>query len=162
MNERRETMKRRIMVSLVVVVMLVGSAYVAAAHGPGFGRNGDRAGMHLERMAQVLDLTAAQKEKVSAIVKAEQEKTAPLRQQLADNHEQFRKLTLSEKFDEAAVRALAAKQAQIKTEMMVSHAKAKSEIYALLTPEQRTLPRSSGRWDRMQVWGGMGRCWDNE
>ncbi|OGW48231.1 MAG: hypothetical protein A2078_08615 [Nitrospirae bacterium GWC2_57_9] len=153
-------MKRRIMMSLVVVVMLVGSAYLAAAAGgPGFHGKGGGPGMRMERMAEVLDLTDTQKEKVSAILKAEQEKTAPLRQQLAENREKMMQTTLSEKFDEAAVRAIATKQAQIKTEMMVSHARAKSEIHALLTPEQRTLAQKLGpmmgpRHERMQRFGG--------
>ncbi|OGW40096.1 MAG: hypothetical protein A2010_05370 [Nitrospirae bacterium GWD2_57_9] len=113
----------------------------------------------MERMVEVLDLTDTQKEKVSAILKAEQEKTAPLRQQLAENREKMMQTTLSEKFDEAAVRAIATKQAQIKTEMMVSHARAKSEIHALLTPEQRTLAQKLGpmmgpRHERMQRFGG--------
>ena len=153
-------MKRRIMMSLVVVVMLVGSAYLAAAAGgPGFHGKGGGPGMRMERMVEVLDLTDTQKEKVSAILKAEQEKTAPLRQQLAENREKMMQTTLSEKFDEAAVRAIATKQAQIKTEMMVSHARAKSEIHALLTPEQRTLAQKLGpmmgpRHERMQRFGG--------
>lgn len=151
------------MVSVVVVVMLVGSAYLAmAAGGPGFRGKGQGPGMRIERMAEVLDLTDAQKEKVSAILKAEQEKTEPLRQQLADNHEQFRKTSFSEKFDEAAVRGLAAKQTQIKTEMMVSHARTKSEIYALLTPEQRTLAKKLGPMMGPRHGGGMQRCWDND
>ena len=153
-------MKKRIMISVVVVVMLVGSAYLAAAAGgPGFHGKGGGPGMRMERMAEVLDLTDTQKEKVSAILKAEQEKTAPLRQQLAENREKMMQTTLPEKFDEAAVRAIATKQAQIKTEMMVSHARAKSEIHALLTPEQRTLAQKLGpmmgpRHERMQRFGG--------
>lgn len=138
-------MKRRIVVSVVMVAMLAGSAVLAVAGGgPGFRGKGGGPGMRVERMAEMLDLTEPQKEKVSAILKAEQEKTAPLRQQLAENHEQFRKAAFSEKFDEAAVRELAAKQAQVKTEMMVSHARAKSQIYALLTPEQRALAQKLG------------------
>ena len=100
--------------------------------------------MRMERMGEVLGLSDTQKEKVGAILKAEQEKTEPIRQQLAENREQFRKTTFSETFDEAAVRAIATKQARLKTEMMVSHARAQSEIYALLTPEQRTLAQKLG------------------
>jgi len=137
-------MKRRIVISVVAAMMLVGSAYLALAGGGPGGCRGGGPGRHIDRMAQVLDLTAAQKEKVSAIVKAEQEKTEPLRQQLFENRDKFRQTTFSEKFDEAAVRAIAAKQAQIQTELMVSHAKTKSEIFALLTPEQRTLAQKLG------------------
>jgi periplasmic protein CpxP/Spy len=138
-------MKRRIMVSVVVVVMLVGSAYLAAAAGgPGCGGKGGGPGMHGDRMAEVLGLSDTQKEQVSAILKAEQEKTEPLRQQLFENRKLIMESSFSGKFDEAAVRAIAAKQAPIITELMVSHARAKSEIHALLTPEQRTLAQKLG------------------
>ena len=101
--------------------------------------------MHMgDRMAEVLGLSDSQKEKVSAILKAEQEKTEPLRQQLFENRKQIMESTSSGKFDEAAVRAIAAKQAPIIAELMVSHARAKSEIHALLTPEQRALAEKLG------------------
>lgn len=138
-------MKRRIMISVVVVVMLVGGAYLAAAAGgPGFPGKGHGPGMRMERMAEVLGLSDTQKEQVSAILKAEQEKTEPLRQQLFENRKQIMETAFSGKFDEAAVRAIAAKQAPIITELIVSHARAKSEIHALLTPEQRTLAEKLG------------------
>jgi protein CpxP len=138
-------MKRRVMISVVAAGLLFGSVYLAAAAGgPGFGGRGQGPGMHLERMAEVLGLSDTQKERVGAILKEEREKTEPLRQQLAENHRQLRQATLSEKFDEAAVRAIAAKQTPIRTELMVSHARAKSEIHALLTPEQRTLAEKLG------------------
>jgi len=138
-------MKRTIMISVVVVVMLVGSAYLAAAAGgPGFPGKGHGPGMHMDRMAEVLGLSDTQKDKVSAILKAEQEKTEPLRQQLFENRKQIMETAFSGKFDEAAVRAIAAKQAPIITELIVSHARAKSEIHALLTPEQRTLAEKLG------------------
>ncbi len=153
-------MKRRIMISVVAAAMLVGSAYVAVAHGPGFGGRGDP-GMHVERMAQVLNLTDTQKEKVSAILKAEQEKTEPLRQQLFENWKQIRESTFSGKFDEAAVRAIAEKQAKIQTELIVSHARARSEIHALLTPEQRTLAQKLGPMMGPRH-GGMHRFGDED
>lgn len=131
-------MKRRIMTGVVVAVMLAGGAYsAAAAGGPGVRGKGHGPGMRMERMADELGLSDSQKEQVRIILKAEHEKTWPLRQQLFENREQIRKISLSGKFDEAVVRAIAAKQADIQTEIIVSHARAESEIYALLTPEQR-------------------------
>jgi Spy/CpxP family protein refolding chaperone len=89
------------------------------------------------RMAQELGLSESQKKQINALLKAEQEKSAPLREQIEENREQLRKASLTAPFNEAAVRELAAKQAQLKTELLVSHARVKSEISALLTPEQR-------------------------
>jgi Spy/CpxP family protein refolding chaperone len=142
--------------------MLIGSAYGAAAHGPGFGGKGDRLSMHVERMAKVLDLTAAQKEKVSAVLKAEQEKTEPLRQQLYENRKKIMETAFSGKFDETAVRAIAEKQAGIQTELIVSHARAKSEIHGLLTPEQRTLAQKLGPMMMGPGCGHMQRFSDEE
>lgn len=42
-------------------------------------------------------------------------------------------------FDGAAVRALATRQNAARVELIVSRARVKSQIYALLTPEQREL-----------------------
>ncbi len=138
-------MKRKIMIGVVVIGMLVGSAYMAAAAGgPGLPGRGDRAGMHLDRMAKVLGLSDTQKEQIGAILKAEWDKTEPLRQQLFENRKQIMESTFSGKFDEAAVRAMAEKQAGIETELIVSHAKAKSQIHALLTPEQLSLAEKLG------------------
>ena len=114
--------------------------------------------MNMDRMAEKLGLSDAQKEQVSAILKAEKEKTDPLRQQLFENRKQIMEAAVSGKFDEAAVRAIAEKQAPIITELMVSHARAKSEIYALLTPEQRTRaqklgPMTGPRHGHMQQFG---------
>ena len=145
--------------SVVVAVMLAGSAYLAAAAGgPGSPGKGHGPGMRMDRMAEMLGLSDTQKEQVSAILKAEQEKTGPLRQQLFENRKQIMETAVSGKFDEAAVRAIAAKQAPIITELMVSHARAKSEIHALLTPEQQARAQKLGpmmgpRHGHMQQFG---------
>lgn len=89
------------------------------------------------RMAQELGLSDSQKEKIDALLKAEQEKTEPLRKQIDEARQQFRKASIATPFNEASIRTLATKVAQLKTEMMVSHARVRSEISALLTPEQR-------------------------
>jgi Spy/CpxP family protein refolding chaperone len=102
----------------------------------GFGEKGGPGGMK-GRMAQELGLSDSQKEKIDALLKAEQEKSAPLRKQIDENREQLRKASLTTPFNETSVRALATKLAQLKTDMMISHARVKSEISALLTPEQR-------------------------
>lgn len=89
------------------------------------------------RMAQELGLNDSQKEKINALLKTEREKSEPLRKQIDENREQLRKASLTTPFNETTVRALATKLAQLKTDMMISHARVKSEISALLTPEQR-------------------------
>ncbi len=116
--------------------------------GPPEGRRGRGQGRHIARMARALDLTEAQQEQVKAILEAERERIAPVRQQLAETRERIRQAAQAEPFDEAAIRALAASQNDARIELIVSRARVKSEIHALLTPEQQELAkkfRSGGK-----------------
>ncbi|HSM00419.1 MAG TPA: Spy/CpxP family protein refolding chaperone, partial [Candidatus Limnocylindria bacterium] len=101
-------------------------------------------GKRIDRMAKKLNLTEAQKEQVKAILASERDKAEPLRQQLAENRENLRKAIEAEPFKEATVRALAQSQNEARVELVVSRARAKSQIYALLTPEQRELAKKLG------------------
>lgn len=96
-------------------------------------------GRHFARLAEVLDLTPEQQEQIKAIRSAEREKVEPLRQQLLEGRDKLCLLIEASPFDEAAVRSLAASQADIRTEMIVSRARVQNRINALLTPEQREL-----------------------
>lgn len=101
--------------------------------GPGFGRHG---GWMFHRMAQELNLTADQQAQVKNIMQAEKAKVQPLMQQLRQN-EQAQNATVNGNFDEAQARAFANKQTQIMSDLIVEKQRTKSQIYALLTPEQR-------------------------
>lgn len=93
----------------------------------------------LQRMTRVLDLSAAQQEKIRALVDAHRKQCDPLRAQLRTGREELREVETKAPFDEAAVRSLATKQSQVQTELVVSRAKLRSQIEAVLTPEQRQL-----------------------
>jgi Spy/CpxP family protein refolding chaperone len=101
-------------------------------------------GERIDRMAKKLNLTEAQKEQVKAILATEREKAEPLRQQLAENRKNLRKAIEAQPFDEATVRTLAANQNEAHVELVVSRARARSQIYALLSPEQRKTARKLG------------------
>lgn len=103
-------------------------------------------GNRIDRMAKKLDLSEAQKEQVRAILESEGEKTEPLRKEMAQVREKIRKAALAEPFDEKTVRALAASQTETHIELIVSRARAKAKILALLTPEQRELAEKIGPW----------------
>ena len=62
----------------------------------------------------------------------------PLFTQLATTRQQIRQLEMSDTFDEAKVRELATQQAQTMTELTVQQARIHSELYQLLTPDQKT------------------------
>jgi len=122
--------------AILTLLALTLAAIPAVAAPPGAF---DRSGPRQERMARVLELTAAQQESIEGIRREERAKSAPLRQALAEGREQLRRLAEADSFDEAAVRALAASQAATRTELIVARTRAQNRIHALLTPEQRAL-----------------------
>ena len=91
-----------------------------------------------QRMAQQLGLSDAQQQQIKGILETEQPKMQPLMQQLKQERQEMNALTESGTFDEAAVRAAAGKQAQTETDLAVERARVKSQIFAVLTPDQRT------------------------
>jgi len=97
---------------------------------------GDR---HFDRLAEILDLSETQRQQIDELRDAERQKIAPYLKELQENRAAIHELTRTATFDEAAVRKLAAKQAAAKTEVIVAQARTRSQIYALLTPEQRKL-----------------------
>ena len=102
-------------------------------HGPG-GPEGH--GDLLGHFTHELNLTEAQQAQVKTLLDAFHEK-------MKAAHEQAGKAGdgpfegLSENFDEAAVRAAAQARAATHVELEVAHAKLMSQIYALLTAEQK-------------------------
>ncbi len=100
------------------------------------GREGGFAGRFFER----LNLTDAQKEQMQQIAARHRESTKALRQQMrqarqgAGDNGIFNGGT----FNESAVRANAQARANAHVEMEVMRARIMSEMYAVLTPEQKT------------------------
>jgi len=93
------------------------------------------------QMARQLHLTTEQQAKVTAIFAADREKIAPLVQQRADYRKQLRTAMQAATFDEAAIRAAAARQFKAEIELMVSGARVRNRIDGLLTKEQRSLEK---------------------
>lgn len=141
-------MKKHLSVIALMAALLGGGALSAHAFlDPPDDFGGPPAGREMgperrfTRMAEQLKLTDAQKEQIKAILKAERERVAPVREKLTAGRKKFHEAAEAEKFDEAAVRALAATQAGLQTELMVSRARVHSQINAILTPEQRELAK---------------------
>jgi Spy/CpxP family protein refolding chaperone len=154
-KERRNIMKPQIIIGALLAIT-IGSASAAwadrdcdcrpggpewqeghrpAVRGPGQG-NREHEERDFARIGKALILTEAQKAKIEGIVQAERDKSAPLRQKLEDTWKKLRQAEQAAKFDEAAVRTIAASHAQWLTEMMVARARAQNQIHALLTTEQ--------------------------
>ncbi len=84
-----------------------------------------------------LDLTDAQKEQLKAIHQKAFESSKPYREQLRAIHEEMKAATANGAFNEEAVRAIAARAAQVQVELQVLGVGAKAEAYNILTAEQK-------------------------
>jgi periplasmic protein CpxP/Spy len=89
-----------------------------------------------KHMAKQLNLTEAQQTQIKSIMAEERAKTKPLMEQLRQN-EQAQNAGINGGFDEAQARAFASKQAQITSDLIVEKQRTKSQIYSVLTPDQR-------------------------
>lgn len=99
----------------------------------GHGMRGGFAG----HFAHNLNLTDAQQEQMRQIAARYRESTKALREQGREGRGgQFNAFN-NGVFDEAAVRAAAQARANARVEMEVAHARMMSEMYAVLTPEQK-------------------------
>jgi protein CpxP len=141
--------KKRIIggaVALAAALMMTVAAF--AQHGPGgfgghhgsggpgqHGGPGGRGGL-LGRFSQVLDLTDAQKTQIKQIDESFRESTKSLHEQLKGSGVPFETLT-DGAFDEAAVRAAAQSRANVHVELEVAHARMLSQVFAVLTAEQK-------------------------
>jgi protein CpxP len=105
--------------------------------GPGGGGGPHGGGNPLGPLARDLNLTEAQKAEVKKLADAFEASTKPLHEQLfkagGGPGGEFREGA----FDEAAVRAAAQARASVHVELEVAHARLMSQVYALLTPEQK-------------------------
>jgi protein CpxP len=132
--------------ALALAAALALTAAVAFArqeghHGPGGpggpgGPHGPHGGSMVEHLSRELNLTDAQKAQVKQIEDSLRESTKPLQEQLMKTGggplDGFK-----DGFDEAAVRSAAQSRANIQVELEVAHARAASQVYALLTAEQK-------------------------
>lgn len=140
-------MKKKLICAIALMAAITGGGMISAHAflGPPDDFEGASAGRkmgherHFTRMAEVLKLTDTQKEQVQSILKAEEKLVEPLREKLAENRKQLRQAAAAEAFEEGAVRTLAATQANLQTELILSRIKVRNQIHALLTPEQREL-----------------------
>jgi len=133
MSSRFKVLSTILAVTLCAAVAFSQSV-VKASQGMGHGRFG---ALMFGFYADYLDLTDAQQAQVKDILAKEKPSVLPLVQQLAQAHQQMSQFEQAGSFDEAKVRALATQQSQTMTELLVQKARIKSELMAVLTPEQK-------------------------
>jgi periplasmic protein CpxP/Spy len=129
--------------ALIVGVMLVGVGIHARAQGPGGpgggpGRGPGGPGGPEQFLFAQLSLTDAQKEQVKSIRESARAASEPFREQLKTVRDEIQAATANGAFDEATVRAIAAKAAPAEVELAVIDARTRAAVYNVLTPEQRT------------------------
>jgi len=121
----------------IAALVLLGVAGLFAQGMHGHGPDGEFTHL-LGFYADKLDLSSTQQEQMKAIWAKEKPAVQPLMQQMRQNHTAMNTLQASGPFDEAKTRALATQNAQTMIELEVQHARIKSEMLQLLTPDQKT------------------------
>lgn len=123
--------------------------------GPGGQARRGRGGPERRLFAQ-LNLTDAQKEQIKALHQQARTASQPYRDQLKANHEEMKAATANGAFNEEAMRALAAKAAQLNGELRVIDLRTQTAVYNALTPEQKAKLEEL-RKERRGPRGGQGR-----
>ena len=129
-------MHKKFFVVTAIVLAVAAGLVSAVAQITQSGHGGRHLAKMLQRMTAELNLTDAQQAQIKTILETETAKMQPLRQQLRQNR-LAQTGSVSPSFDEAQVRAFANKQAQLMADLTVERERTKSQIYAVLTPEQR-------------------------
>ena len=132
------------MVAVVAIALAVGAG-VVFAQGEGAGPMGH--GMHHEFMGggpgldlplHELNLTEDQHTQIKQIFQTEKGNMKPLMQQEFQVHQQLIQLITSGNFDQAKASAILAQGSQTHLQLEIEHAKIASQIYQLLSSDQKT------------------------
>ncbi len=113
--------------------------------GMNYEQHQERMGNRLGKMAVILDLSDQQKEQLDKLFEKQWQDRQSMRAELQASRDEIREYKFGKDFNEADFRAKAQKQAELKTEMMVSQVKMKQQMYAVLTPEQQQ--KAEKLWD---------------
>jgi protein CpxP len=138
-----KSMKLKIAVMTFALALASGAA-IAQEEGPGPGGPMHH-GMHAEFMGDhglglplhQLNLTDDQKSQIKQIFRAEKPSMKPLMQQEFQSHQQLIQLVTSGNFDQVKATAIAAQESQTHVQLQVEHAKIASQIYQLLSSDQK-------------------------
>jgi len=125
-----------VVLAVALCVAVAFSQTVVKTH-QGWGQQGGFGVHMLGFYADYLDLTEAQQAQIKDILAKEKPTIRPLMQQLAQGRQQMQQFEQAGAFDEAKVRTIANQQSQTMTELMVQKTRIKSELMAVLTPDQK-------------------------
>ena len=134
-------MKKAIVGVLALAILTMGGLLVFAQSASDV--KGERNGHHFGKrgghgmMFRGLDLTDEQKAQMKAIREANKAQISPLFEAMRANRQKMDEATANGNFDEAAVTAIANEQALIMAKMTVERERVKSQMFALLTADQK-------------------------
>jgi len=129
------------------LLTLAGSALAQEPPGPGHFRDGPHHGPGMFGMPGVdmvmrgvmhLDLSDDQRDSIKDIMKTLKTEDRQLMKETKSGHEQLKDLIKADTFDETAVADIAEKEGAVTTQRVILGSRALSQVYALLTDEQRT------------------------
>lgn len=137
-------MKKITVAILSIVLAAMGAMFVFAQQSTdqtegkrGFGKKvfGKRGGHGM--MLRGLNLTDEQKAQVKQIREASKTTVKPIREQMRANRRKLQELSANGNFDAAQVQAIAAQQGNLSAQLIVERERVKSQLFQILTPEQR-------------------------
>ncbi len=136
-------MKRQLIKFAAVSALAAGMVFAQApSTNPQPGSNAVRQGRrafkrhHMQRIAEQLNLTDAQKEQAKTIFQQARESARPVREQLKQNREELAAAVKAGKAD-TDIQALSNTQGQLLGQMVAIRTEAAAQFYKILTPEQR-------------------------
>jgi Spy/CpxP family protein refolding chaperone len=153
-------MKQLAITALSIVLFASTSVAATAAHAGDGGSDDHRhrphfaAGMHevgdpvrmVKHLTRKLDLDETQQQEIENIVSAARPEIDALRERAEANRKAMHELDVNDGNHDARLNVLASEKGAIATEHALLHGRLKSEINAVLTPEQRQeLATSAGK-----------------
>jgi protein CpxP len=151
-------MKKQSVIALSIVVFALGGVAATAAHAGGSDDRNHRShfgtGMHeggdperlVKHLTRKLELDQTQQQQIENIVSAAKPEIDALRDRAEANRKAMHELDINDSNHDARLNVLATEKGAIATEQALLHGRLKSEIHAILTPEQRQeLAASAGK-----------------
>jgi periplasmic protein CpxP/Spy len=138
----REIQMKKIIIAILAMAVLATGVMFAVAQRSDDGKKagrGKRGGHHRGggMMFRGLDLTDEQKAQVKQIREASRSKTQALRESSKANRQKLKDATANGAFDEAQITAIANENAAVSAQMTVERARVRSQVFAVLTAEQK-------------------------
>lgn len=135
-------MKKITVAILSIVLVAMGAMFIFAQQNNqtegkrGFGKKGFKRGGH-GMMFRGLDLTEEQKAQIKQITDNSKNTVKPIRGQMRANKQRLQEVSANGNFDAAQVQAIAAQQGSLSAQLIVERERVKSQVFQVLTPEQR-------------------------